>query len=155
MFYRLIQQVIISFILIFLIHQIYNFIKNRFSTPTVIDLVNQPEKEYKEIYNIINTKEKNEKKNVEENVEENVEKNVEKNVEENVEENVEKNVEKNIYDKGDCNNINILPNTNLGKTDNTDSITLKMSTDEKNNMYEEMQTELQTYFNSNSKNKEQ
>ena len=55
MFYWFIQQTIISIIFIFVVHQIYNFIKNKYSIPIVVDLVDMPKKEYANILNIINT----------------------------------------------------------------------------------------------------
>jgi len=56
-----IQQGIISLIVIILIHSIYTFLQNNLTTPKIRDLVNKPNKQYEEIYSSLN----NEKKTVE------------------------------------------------------------------------------------------
>lgn len=50
----LIQQVIVSLVVIVLIHSIYKFLQNNLTTPKIRDLVNKPTKEYDEIYKTIN-----------------------------------------------------------------------------------------------------
>jgi len=45
---------IISFILIILIHYLYNFFKNNLTIPKVKDLVNKPQQQYETIFNSIN-----------------------------------------------------------------------------------------------------
>ena len=49
-----IQQVIISLVVIVLIHSIYNFLQVNLTTPKVRDLVNKPSKQYEEIYKTFN-----------------------------------------------------------------------------------------------------
>ena len=44
------KQIIISFVLIALVHYIYDFLKNNLTSPKVKDLVNKPNEQYKEIY---------------------------------------------------------------------------------------------------------
>jgi hypothetical protein len=50
MFFWILQQIIISLVLIILVHRIYIFFKNNLTTPKVKDLVNKPPKQYDEIY---------------------------------------------------------------------------------------------------------
>ncbi len=50
MFFWIVQQTIMSFILIILVHYIYIFFKNNLTTPKIKDLVNKPSQQYKEIY---------------------------------------------------------------------------------------------------------
>ena len=45
-----IQQGIISLIVIILIHSIYTFLQNNLTTPKIRDLVNKPNKQYEEIF---------------------------------------------------------------------------------------------------------
>ena len=45
-----------SFILIFLIHHLFNYFKDNLTIPKTRDLVNKPLEKYKEIYEIINSK---------------------------------------------------------------------------------------------------
>lgn len=69
MLFWIIQQTIISLVLIISVHYIYIFFKNNLTIPKTKDLVNKPTQQYKEIYNSIkNNKEtskemKNELKN--------------------------------------------------------------------------------------------
>lgn len=49
----IIQQVIISLVIIILIHSIYSFLQNNLTTPKIRDLVNKPTKQYEEIYKTI------------------------------------------------------------------------------------------------------
>ena len=66
MFFWTIQQIIISILIISTIHYLYDFFKENLTIPKVKDLVNKPEKKYKEIYSSINTNKvlTNEKKNI-------------------------------------------------------------------------------------------
>ena len=66
MFLWTIQQIIISILIISTIHYLYDFFKENLTIPKVKDLVNKPEKKYKEIYSSINTNKvlTNEKKNI-------------------------------------------------------------------------------------------
>ena len=50
MFLWIVQQTIMSFILIILVHYIYIFFKNNLTTPKIKDLVNKPSQQYNEIY---------------------------------------------------------------------------------------------------------
>ena len=50
MFFWIVQQTIMSFILIILVHYIYIFFKNNLTTPKIKDLVNKPSQQYNEIY---------------------------------------------------------------------------------------------------------
>tara|TARA_Y100000591_G_scaffold322878_1_gene339860 strand:- start:730 stop:1044 length:315 start_codon:yes stop_codon:yes gene_type:complete len=69
MLFWIIQQTIISIILIISVHYIYIFFKNNLTIPKTKDLVNKPAEQYKKIYSSLNenkpdTKEmKNELKN--------------------------------------------------------------------------------------------
>ena len=69
MIFWIIQQTIISIILIISVHYIYIFFKNNLTVPKTKDLVNKPTEQYKKIYSSLNnnkedTKEmKNELKN--------------------------------------------------------------------------------------------
>ena len=54
MFALLVFYSIVSFIIIFVIHNLYNFFKNNLTTPQVKDLVNKPTEKYKEMYSILN-----------------------------------------------------------------------------------------------------
>ena len=49
-------QIIISLLIIFIIHYLYFFLKNEFTSPKIKDLVQIPRRKYKEMYNIIDTK---------------------------------------------------------------------------------------------------
>lgn len=69
MLFWVIQQTIISVVLIISVHYIYIFFKNNLTIPKTKDLVNKPREQYKKIYNSLrenkdDTKEmKNELKN--------------------------------------------------------------------------------------------
>tara|TARA_B100002019_G_scaffold220929_1_gene193710 strand:- start:1243 stop:1557 length:315 start_codon:yes stop_codon:yes gene_type:complete len=69
MLFWIIQQTIISIVLIISVHYIYIFFKNNLTIPKTKDLVNKPAEQYKKIYSSLNenkpdTKEmKNELKN--------------------------------------------------------------------------------------------
>ena len=49
----IIQITIISIILIFLVHYLFNFFKSTLTVPKIKDLVNIPNQKYKNMYNII------------------------------------------------------------------------------------------------------
>ncbi len=49
----IIQITIISIILIFLVHYLFNFFKETLTVPKIKDLVNVPNKKYENIFNII------------------------------------------------------------------------------------------------------
>jgi ferritin len=49
----IIQITIISIILIFLVHYLFNFFKETLTVPKIKDLVNVPNKKYENMYNII------------------------------------------------------------------------------------------------------
>lgn len=50
-----IQMTIVSLILIFIIHHLINFFKSTLTVPKIKDLVNNPNKKYHDIYNVIST----------------------------------------------------------------------------------------------------
>ena len=54
MLFWIIQQTIISVVLIISIHYIYIFFKNNLTIPKTKDLVNRPTEQYKKIYNSLN-----------------------------------------------------------------------------------------------------
>jgi hypothetical protein len=49
-----IQITIISIVLIFLVHHLFNFFKSTLTVPKIKDLVNTPTQKYENMYNIIN-----------------------------------------------------------------------------------------------------
>lgn len=51
-----IQITVVSLILIFIIHHLINFFKSTLTVPKIKDLVNNPNKKYDDIYNIISSK---------------------------------------------------------------------------------------------------
>ena len=50
----IIQITIISIVLIFLVHHLFNFFKSTLTVPKIKDLVNSPTQKYESMYNIIN-----------------------------------------------------------------------------------------------------
>lgn len=60
MIINILQYFIVSFILILLIHYLYNFFKTNLTVPKVKDLIHKPKKRYEEIYESIETKQKDE-----------------------------------------------------------------------------------------------
>ena len=50
----IVQQIIISVVLIVTVHYIYIFFKNNLTVPKTKDLVKKPTEQYKKIYNSIN-----------------------------------------------------------------------------------------------------
>jgi len=57
MLFWIIQITIISIILIFLVHYLFNFFKETLTVPKIKDLVNVPNKKYENMYNIISKNE--------------------------------------------------------------------------------------------------
>lgn len=53
MLFWILQQIIISLIIIVLIHSIYTFLQNNLTTPKIRDLVNISNEKYKDIYKTI------------------------------------------------------------------------------------------------------
>jgi hypothetical protein len=51
----IIQMTIVSLILIFIIHHLINFFKSTLTVPKIKDLVNNPNKKYDDIYNVISS----------------------------------------------------------------------------------------------------
>jgi len=51
----IIQFTIISIILIFLVHHLFNFFKSTLTVPKIKDLVNSPTQKYENMYNIISS----------------------------------------------------------------------------------------------------
>ena len=49
----IIQITIISFVLIFLVHYLFNFFKSTLTVPKIKDLVNSPTQKYENMFNII------------------------------------------------------------------------------------------------------
>ena len=64
MFFWVIKQVIISFLIIAIMHYLYDFFKTNLTIPKVKDLVNRPNDKYKEIYKSMNATPKKEEKKV-------------------------------------------------------------------------------------------
>jgi len=54
MFSWILQITILSIILIWLVHHIFHFLKDTLTVPKMKDLVNEPDKKYKNMYEIIN-----------------------------------------------------------------------------------------------------
>ena len=63
-FYLILKQIIISFVLIALVHYIYDFLKNNLTNPKIKDLVNKPNEQYKEIYKSMSNQIKESKKEI-------------------------------------------------------------------------------------------
>lgn len=53
MLYWIIQTTIISFILIYLVHHLFNFFKSTLTVPKIKDLVNAPTQKYENIFNVL------------------------------------------------------------------------------------------------------
>ena len=64
MFFWIIQQILISLLLIISIHYIYIFFKNNLTIPKTKDLVKKPLERYKKIYTSMNTDTKVSKENM-------------------------------------------------------------------------------------------
>ena len=61
MLFWIIQQTIISIVLIISVHYIYIFFKNNLTIPKTKDLVNRPTEQYKNIYKSLNKSKTNNK----------------------------------------------------------------------------------------------
>jgi len=57
MLFFIIQQIILSLILIAILHYIYEFFKNNLTEPKIKDLVNKPKAKYDQIYNNVTSTE--------------------------------------------------------------------------------------------------
>ncbi len=57
MLFFIIQQIILSLILIAIVHYIYEFLKNNLTEPKIKDLVNKPKAKYEQIYNNVSSSE--------------------------------------------------------------------------------------------------
>lgn len=57
MFFNIIYSVVVSIIIIFVIHNIFEYFKSTLTTPKVKDLINKPKSEYDRINRIINSSE--------------------------------------------------------------------------------------------------
>ena len=55
MFFYVLQSLILSLLLIFLVHYLFEFFKSTMTVPKVKDLVKGPSKRYDEIYSVIHT----------------------------------------------------------------------------------------------------
>ena len=53
MFFWIIKQIVISLVIIILVHYLFVFFKTNLTVPKIKDLVNRPEKKYKEIYSLM------------------------------------------------------------------------------------------------------
>jgi hypothetical protein len=60
MLYWIIKTTLLSFILIFLVHHLFNFFKSTLTVPKIKDLVNSPTQKYENMYNIISKQNKEE-----------------------------------------------------------------------------------------------
>jgi len=61
MLWWILQTTLLSIVFILLVHHLINFFKNILTVPKIKDLVNEPRKKYKDIYNIINSETKKNK----------------------------------------------------------------------------------------------
>lgn len=61
MILSIVSQALVSFIIIIVLHYLYNFFKQNLTTPKVRDLINKPSEEYKRIYATINSEGKHKK----------------------------------------------------------------------------------------------
>ena len=59
----IIQITIISIVLIFLVHYLFNFFKSTLTVPKIKDLVNVPNKKYENMFNIISKNNENQNQN--------------------------------------------------------------------------------------------
>ena len=55
MLLSILQQIILSFILIAVIHYIYEYFKNNLTEPKIKDLVNKPKEKYEQLYNNVSS----------------------------------------------------------------------------------------------------
>tara|TARA_B100000902_G_C27319169_1_gene923199 strand:- start:5205 stop:5606 length:402 start_codon:yes stop_codon:yes gene_type:complete len=59
MFFNIIYTTIVSIIIIFVVHNIFNYLKNTLTSPKIKDLINKPKYEYNKINNLINSNDDN------------------------------------------------------------------------------------------------
>ena len=50
MLFWILRQIIISFLFIFTLHNIYNYFKTNLTVPKIKDLIKKPKQQYKDIY---------------------------------------------------------------------------------------------------------
>jgi len=55
MFFNILYSAIVSIIIIFVVHNIFNYFKNTLTTPKIKDLINKPRNEYDKIKSVINS----------------------------------------------------------------------------------------------------
>ena len=55
MFFNIIYSVVVSIIIIFVIHNIFEYFKSTLTTPKIKDLINKPKSEYDRINRVINS----------------------------------------------------------------------------------------------------
>ena len=55
MFFNVLYSLIVSIILIFVVHNIFEYLKNTLTTPKVKDMINKPKYEYDKINSVINS----------------------------------------------------------------------------------------------------
>ena len=55
MFFNIIYNIIISIIVIFITHSIFDYLKNTLTAPKIKDLIHKPRNEYEKINNLINS----------------------------------------------------------------------------------------------------
>lgn len=55
MFFYILYSAIVSIIIIFVVHNIFNYFKNTLTTPKIKDLINKPRNEYDKIKSVINS----------------------------------------------------------------------------------------------------
>ena len=52
MIFWILRQIIISFLFIFTMHNIYNYFKRNLTVPKIKDLIKKPKQQYKDIYEV-------------------------------------------------------------------------------------------------------
>ena len=55
MFFWILQTIIMSFVLIFLVHHLFHFFKSNLTVPKIKDLVNTPTQKYKHMFQVISS----------------------------------------------------------------------------------------------------
>ena len=131
MIFLIIQQILISLAIIVLVHYLIKIIQNKFTTPKVIDLVENTDKEYNKICKIINLAD-NENITLANNLCNN-----------------NTNTSTEIQNKNNCVGDVSVPTSssepNVHENLNNDTTSLS-GLDEKNKLYTKMNGELQSYF---------
>jgi hypothetical protein len=56
MFFNILYSLIVSIIIIFVVHNIFEYLKNTLTTPKVKDMINKPKYEYDKINSVINSR---------------------------------------------------------------------------------------------------